>query len=61
MRLFPGTTLVDLGGKQAMTVVLAVDGEVTFAKPRRDITPLSEPRKQREEDGVQWIENSEKY
>lgn len=48
---FHRPTLADLGGKQAMTVVLAVDREVTFAQPRWDLTATSEPQKQREEDG----------
>lgn len=35
-------TLVGLGGQQAMTVVLAVDCEVTFTQPHWDLTALSE-------------------
>lgn len=45
---FPRPTPVGLGGQQAMTVVLAVDCEVTFAQPHWDSAALSEPQKQRE-------------
>lgn len=46
----PRPTLVGLGGQQAMTVVLAVDFEVTFAQPHWDSATVSETK--REEDGA---------
>lgn len=45
---FPRPTPVGLGGQQALTVVLAVDCEVTCAQPHWDSTALSEPQKQRQ-------------
>lgn len=44
---FPRPTLVGLGGQQAMTVVLAVDFEVTFAQLHWDWVTVAEPQRQR--------------
>lgn len=57
---FPRTTLVGFGGQQAMTVVLAVDCEVTFTHPYRDFTALPQLQKQRQgEMRGWWMESTE--
>lgn len=57
---FPRTTLVGLGGQQAMTVVLAVDCKVTFTYPHRDSTALSQSQKQRKR-GMRWEVNGKHW
>ena len=48
LRLLPDLPPVGLGGQQALTVVLAVDCEVTFAHPHWDSAAECEPQRQRE-------------